>query len=190
MNNEIRKYISKYVDVTNDIETALEEAVFIKCFDKGTILLREGAYSNECYFILKGCIRSYYIKNGDEKTIEFYTEEQSITPSSYGTSTPSEYYLECNEDTMAAVGTPEIEREMCVKFPQLEVLNRKIAEVIMAKQQDALADFKMNSPEQRYWNLVKNRPNLLQRVPQYQIASYLGITPESLSRIRKRSLSK
>jgi DNA-binding MarR family transcriptional regulator len=56
----------------------------------------------------------------------------------------------------------------------------------MAKQQDTIDDLKMSSPEERYLALLKNRPDLIQRVPQHQIASYLGIKPESLSRIRKR----
>jgi DNA-binding MarR family transcriptional regulator len=79
---------------------------------------------------------------------------------------------------------------MYQKFPQIESLNRAMVEAIMAKQQDSLAEFKMTSPEQRYLNLLKNRPDLIQRVPQHQIASYLGVKPESLSRIRKRILKK
>ena len=60
----------------------------------------------------------------------------------------------------------------------------------MSKQQDTLAEFKMASPEERYLNMLKNRPDLLKRVPQHQIASYLGIKPESLSRIRKRIIKQ
>ncbi|MDO9679661.1 MAG: Crp/Fnr family transcriptional regulator [Bacteroidales bacterium] len=186
MESEILKYLSKYIPITKELEEELSKIEFIKLFPKGTILLEEGKISNECYFIIKGCIRSFYNKDGEEKTTEFYTEEQAVIPSAYGKKIPSEYYVECIEDTIAGVGTPELETEVYRKFPQIESLNRALGEVIMAKYQDTFAEFKMASPEERYLALLKNRPDLIQRAPQHQIASYLGIKPESLSRIRKR----
>jgi CRP-like cAMP-binding protein len=186
MENEILTYLSKYIPITKELEQAILETAFVKSFRKGTLLLEEGKLSNECFFVIKGCLRCFYIKDGEEKTTEFYTEEQAVTPSAYGTKIPSEYYIDCLEDTIAGVGTPEMETEMYLKFPQIESLNRALGEAIMAKYQDTFAEFKMASPEERYRNLLKTRPDLIQRVPQHQIASYLGITPESLSRIRKR----
>ncbi|MDD2286966.1 MAG: hypothetical protein PHQ11_16390 [Paludibacter sp.] len=190
MENEILKYLSRYIPITKELEEEISKIEFIKCFDKGTIILEEGKISNECFFIIKGCIRSFYIKDGEEKTTEFYTEEQAVIPSVYGNKIPSEYYLECIEDTITGVGTPELEKEMYQKFPQIESLNRALGEAIMAKYQDTFAEFKMASPEERYLALLKNRPDLIQRAPQYQIASYLGIKPESLSRIRKRIMKQ
>jgi len=186
MENEIYKYLSKYIPITKELEEELSNIEFIKRFGSGTILLEEGKISNECFFIIKGCIRSYYLKDGEEKTTEFYTEEQAVIPSSYGSKTRSEYYVECIEDTIVGVGTPELETEMYQKFPQLESLNRALGEAIMAKNVETFAEYKMASPEERYLNLLKTRPDLVQRAPQHQIASYLGIKPESLSRIRKR----
>lgn len=190
MDNEIIRYLSKYMSVSKDLEDAIYESDFVRNYKKGTILLEEGKISNECYFIIKGCIRSYYINDGNEITTDFFTEDQSVTPSAYGKKTPSGYYLECIEDTIAGVGTPELETELFQKFPQLESLTRVLVEAIMLKQQDTLAEFKMASPEERYLNMLKNRSDLLQRVPQHQIASYLGIKPESLSRIRKRIIKQ
>lgn len=190
MENEILKYLSKYIPITEELEEELSKIEFIKFFTKGTILLEEGEISNECYFIIKGCIRSFYNKDGEEKTTEFYSEEQAVVPSAYGKKIPSKYNLECIEDTIAGVGTPELEIEMYQKFPQIESLNRALGEAIMAKYQDTFAEFKMASPEERYLALLKNRPDLIQRAPQHQIASYLGIKPESLSRIRKRIMKR
>lgn len=190
METEIYEYLSKYIPITEELEEELSKIEFIKRFGNRTILLEEGKISNECFFIIKGCIRSYYIKDGEEKTTEFYTEEQAVIPSAYGTKIPSEYYLECIEDTIAGVGTPELETEMYQKFPQLESLNRALGEAIMAKTQNTFAEYKMASPEERYLTLIKNRPDLVQRAPQHQIANYLGIKPESLSRIRKRIINQ
>ena len=190
MENEILKYLSKYIPITNELEEEISRIEFIKCFDNGTVLLEEGKISNECYFIIKGCIRSFYIKDGEEKTTEFYTEEQAVIPTVYGDKIPSEYYLECIEDTIVGVGTPELETEIYQKFPQIESLNRALGEAIMAKNQDTFAEFKMASPEERYLALLKNRPDVIQIAPQHQIASYLGMKPESLSRIRKRIMSQ
>jgi len=186
MKNEIYKYLSKYIPITKELEDELSKIEFIKHFRKGTILLEVGKFSNECYFIIKGFIRSFYIKNGEEKTTEFFTEEQAVVPSAYGSRTSSKYYLECIEDTIAGVGTPELELEIYQKFPQIESLNRTLGEAIMANYQESFAEFKMASPEERYLTLLKSRPDLIQRAPQHMIASYLGIQPESLSRIRKR----
>ena len=103
MKNEILQYLSKYTKITNELECAIIKSTFIEKFKKGTILLNEGDISNECYFLLKGCIRSYIIENGEEKTIEFYTEEQVVTPTNYGKSTPSNCYIECAENVIVSV---------------------------------------------------------------------------------------
>ena len=187
--NEFVKYLSKHTSSDELINIIAENAV-IQEFKKGTLLLREGDRVTACYLILKGCIRSYVMKDGEEKTIEFYTEEQSVSPPGFGKSIPSELYLECIEDTIAAIGTPEGEVEMFGKYPELESSSRKMAEEVMENHQSSFADYKVSSAEERYLKLLKERPDLIQRVPQYQLASYLGVQPESLSRIRKRLVQK
>jgi CRP-like cAMP-binding protein len=189
MANEIIKYISKYILVSKELEEAIIKSNFIKFFKKGTLLIEEGKISAECFFILKGCVRRYYIKDGEEKTTEFYTEEQAIPSNVIDKKNTANYFLECVEDTISAVSSPELEAEMYQKFPSLESLTRVMNENIMVKYVETFAEFKMASPEERYLNFLKTRPNLIQRVPQHQIASYLGIKPESLSRIRKRIIN-
>jgi len=186
MDNEIINYLSKHIDLTKEMKSAILDSTSQRVFKKGTILLREGQPSDKCYFVLKGCIRSYYVKDGIERTTDFYIEEESVTPSAYDKNIPSKYFLECMEDTTVVLGTANQEAEVHRKFPALESLTRSFGDDTIAKQQEALAEFKMSSPEERYLSLIKNRPDLIQRVPQHQIASYLGIKPESLSRIRKR----
>ncbi len=186
MKNNLVHYLSKYIEINSELEKALEENLFIKEFPRGTVLLRQGDFCNECYFILKGLIRSYCLKKDEEVTVDFYLEEHSVTPSSYGKKTASDITLECLEDTVAVIGTPEVEEDMYLKYPQLETMSRIIADKMMIEYKESFDDFKTSTPEERYQNLVQRKPELIQRVPQYQIASYLGIKPESLSRIRKR----
>ena len=186
MENHLAQYLSKYVEITEGLEVALSELHLVQEFPKGTVLLKEGQICNECFFIIKGLIRSYYIKEIDEITTDFFMEEQVVSPSCYGTKIPSKLYLECLEETVAFVGTPEMESEVYLKYPQLVSMNQVIGDKIMSNYRDTFDAFKMSSPEERYLALVKHNPELIQRAPQYQIASYLGIKPESLSRIRKR----
>jgi hypothetical protein len=81
-----------------------------------------------------------------------------------------------------------MEAIMFKKFPKFELLFRKLTNELFVKQQISIDEFKILSPEQRYFSLIQNRPDLIQRVPQNQLASYLGITPVSLSRLRVRIL--
>jgi CRP-like cAMP-binding protein len=172
--------------LTEELTQAIIENVLVKEFAKGTILLREGDISRECYFVLKGCVRCYYLKDGEEKTTEFYTEGDVVIPIFYGKPDPSPFFLECVEPVTSAVGNPEFEKEMYDKNPMLEKVNMIMAEVMMAKFQKTHNQYKMNIPEERYRQMLEARPDLIDRVPHYQIASYLGIKPESLSRIRRR----
>lgn len=155
-------------------------------YKKGTILLKEGQLSKVSYYVIKGCLRSYYLVDGEEKVNAFYTEKGYFTPSCLVTNKPAEHYLDCLEDCLVNVSTAEDEAIIMKKFPRFEKLCRAYSEELVVKQKAEFDNFKIASPEQRYINFATERPDLLQRVPQYQIASYLGLTPQSLSRIRKR----
>jgi len=169
----------------------IADNITIQTYKKGTILLKEGAISKECYSVLKGCVREYYIKDGEEKTTAFFTEGQEVVSfTSYTNQTPSKHYLSCVEESTLTVSSPEKEKEMYKRFPKLEVITRTMMELNSGMAQEELASFITSSPEEQYMNLLENRSDLLNRVPQHQIASYLGIKPESLSRIRKRIVSK
>lgn len=190
MENEVIKYLSKHVSLSSELTDIIIESTVIKRFKMGTILLKEDDISNESYLVLKGCMRSYIIQDGEEKTIEFYTEEQAVLPLNYGKEIPSEHYLECIEDTTVTVTTPKHEREMFKKFPEFNSVCHLMSEVIMSHLQKSFAFYKTSTAKDRYLKLIKERPDLSQRVPQYQLASYLGIKPETLSRIRKKLNNK
>lgn len=190
MQNLLFEFIAKYIAITEEEKKAILSLDIFHSVKKGTILLREGQKSKESYFVLKGCIRTYYMVDGEEKTTAFYTEMEPLTPSSVINKTPSEYYVSCVEDGILLISNADMEVEINQKFPKFETMCRKLSEELLAKQQIDFDAFKTSSPEQRYLNLLKNRLDLIQRVPQHQLASYLGIKPQSLSRLRGRIILK
>ncbi len=139
---------------------------------------------------MKGCIRKFYIIDGVEKTTNFYTEMQGEVPECVLNKKPSTYYLSCIEDSIISVSTPEMEADVFTKFPRFETLCRLLSEELLVQNQTSFDHFKNASPHQRYEHLLETRPDLIQRVPQHQLASFLGITPQSLSRLKGRLMSK
>ena len=190
MQNLLFDFISKYVSLSEGEKNAIVALDVFRTVKKGTILLKEGQISKDGFFVLKGCIRSYYIIEGEEKTTAFYTEMEGITPNCVLTKAASEYYIATTEDSVISLSNPDMEAEMFQKFPKFESLCRILSEELIAKQQINFDDFKTSSPEKRYLRMLKKRPDLIQRVPQHQLASYLGIKPQSLSRLRARILEK
>ena len=129
--------------------------------------------------------------DGEEKTTAFYTEGDPVVSfTSYSNQLPSKLFLICMEECVLTVGNQDWEAEMCKRFLKLESIIRIEVEKNAGKTQEAFATFITSSPEERYLQLLNTRADLLNRVPQHQIASFLGITAESLSRIRKRVLKK
>lgn len=186
MTDDLIAFLSRYMPITEELSEALARSSFVRSYPKGTLLLREGERARMGYFILKGCVRSYILKDGEDRTIDFFIEEESVLPIGLGKEVPSEHFLECLEDTVAVASTPEQEARTLAEFPQLKSVCLAMTEIMAQKLQESLARYRTSTPEERYRDLMERRPDLLQRIPQYQIASYLGVKPESLSRIRRR----
>jgi CRP-like cAMP-binding protein len=183
-------FIAKYITLTEEEKGAINSVDIFRSVKKGAVLLSKGQQSKNSYFVLKGCIRTYYIIDGEEKTTAFYTEMDALTPHCVINKAPSEYFISCVEDSIITVSNSDMEAEINSKFPKFELMCRKMSEELLAKEQTNFDEFKTSSPEQRYLNLMRSRPDLFQRVPQHQLASYLGIKPQSLSRLRARILEK
>lgn len=190
MHDLLFDFISKYISLTEDEKNVLLSLDLFRSVKKGTTLLKKGQKSLDSYFVLKGCIRIYYIIDGEEKTTAFYTEMDALTPHCVINKAPSEYFISCVEDSILTVSNSEMEVEVNSKFPKFEMMCRILSQELLAKQQIDFDEFKTSSPEQRYLNLLQKRPDLIQRIPQHQLASYLGIKPQSLSRLRARILEK
>lgn len=188
--SDLRNFIADFQMLTPDEVDTITNGTNIQQFDKGTLLLKEGQVSDKCYFVIKGLVRQFYLIDGEEKTTAFFMEKEPVNAfTSNNTKTPSKHYIECIEDCVLTVGTDNLIENMCQKVPRLENVMRVEVEKNAGKFQDEYAAFIMSSPEERYLNLLEKRPGLMNRVPQHQIASFLGVKPESLSRIRKRLLT-
>jgi CRP-like cAMP-binding protein len=191
MKNILVNYFSKISQLSADEKKAIADSMVTRDFKKGTFLLREGQLSVDTYFILQGCIREFIVSDGDEKTTNFFTEEQwLISLNNFRPNNPTIHNWVCVEDTTLVVGNEEKAQAIFKKFPRFETISRVVMEAAFSEQVNVLTSYLTDSPEQRYLKLLKARPALFQRVPQYQIASYIGVKPESLSRIRKRVLQK
>lgn len=188
MKDNIIQYMKRYTTQSDAELEKIAEALPVTTFEKGTILLHQGEVPDKCYFVLKGCVRQYAVdENGKEITYNFFTEEQSVVIFNQQTEDKaSNYTICCMEDCVLVEGDLSIEQDMYDTYPILEKMTRKIIEENIGDIHYDFAAFMASTPEERYKTLLKKRPGLMDRVPQHQLASYLGITPESLSRIKKR----
>ncbi|HRF81048.1 MAG TPA: Crp/Fnr family transcriptional regulator [Flavobacteriales bacterium] len=190
MQQKLFAFIAKYMTLTDEEKSVVGSLDIFRSVKKGTVLLSAGERSRNSYFVLEGCLRTYYVVDGEERTTSFYTELEALTPPCVVSRTPSDYYISCVEDTILTVSDADLEVDMNSRFPRFESLCKVLSEELLAKERTDFAAFKTSSPEERYVNLLRTRPDLVQRVPQHQLASYLGIKPQSLSRLRARLIEK
>lgn len=189
MESILRRFIEKLEKFDKDEINAIVEHTQAEAFKKGDIILKQGDICDTCYFVLKGCLRQYQLIDGEEKTTGFFLDgEPVVSYSSYLKRTPSDYYLSCVEDCILLTGTREQEQELHRKYPKLEHLTHTLMLQDYDKAENYIALLNCYKPEDRYLILLKTQPELLNRIPFRQIASFLGVTPESFSRIRKRIL--
>lgn len=190
MENKFVNYFSRITALSIQETNAIAESMIVKKFNSGAIILKQGEPANDTYFVLEGCIRQYCLVAGEERTTNIYTEDQWIIAfNETGETTPSSHFLICHEDTTVVVGDEQKAQVLFAQFPRLETISRLIVEKAFSEQKKNTDAYLIEKPEQRYLSLQKSRPDLFQRIPQYQLASFIGVSPESLSRIRNR-LSK
>lgn len=162
--------------------------VFVeKVVTSKTIILNEGEVANKVYFIKKGCLREWFNKDGKDITFQFFFENQAVASfDSFMNNKPSIFTIESIEPSiLLSINKDDFEeiRSIVPKFQ--DGFQDYLLQRFGNYSQLFLSHIK-NSPQERYAELVKNHPEIIQRIPQHYIASYLGITPILLSRIRNR----
>ena len=191
MENKLIEYFSKFRILSKEEKEIITKDLKIVGFKKGTILLKEGQHSYDNYFVISGCVRQYILKDGDERVTNFYTEEDWILPAiGQDSSLASKFFLECVEDCFLVIANDKDGSELMKNNLKFQELAQLILEKEIMKQQQHFAEFQNSTPEERYLKLQQSNPNLIERVPQFQLSSYIGVKPESLSRIRKRIAEK
>lgn len=151
------------------------------------IILKEGEISKRLYFINKGCIRLWSNNNGNEITTQFFFENDLVCSiESFLKNKPSMFYLETIEDCNLLVIKKSNWKIILDENPEYKEMSFHFATERIFNYFDHFLSYIQDKPEERYLKLLKNKPHILQRVPLQYIATYLGITTVSLSRIRGR----
>ena len=174
--NEAEKLIlfRQFTDF-NDSELEIFMPYFeTRMFKKKSILLDIGKISNEVFYIIKGCIRLYCEKDREELSTYFFTENMFAgSYDSFLSRRPSKVAIESLEECEVLVLSYEAQEDLYKVFPKMNEFIRKAIEQRFVLLHDLFISYLLNSPEERYITLLNDRPDLLQRIPQHQIASFL-----------------
>jgi CRP-like cAMP-binding protein len=164
-----------------------EKLLTIKRLEPKTILVSEGSMANEMIFIRKGCIRAWYNADGQDITLQFFIEGNSVTAiESFLKNIPSNINIETLEECEVGILKKATFSELIKNDPEFKGWFYETAIDKLLTHHNRLLSLLKDKPFFRYQQLLAENPAIFQRIPQYYIASYLGITPVSLSRIRNR----
>ena len=185
---QIHRYVSRFVQLTPAEFELFNEALTPRLIPKKTLLLRAGDVCDFEGYINKGCIREYFIdRKGAELTLEFAVEDWWVSDiTSFENQTASSMYIETLEDCEILMLSRSAKEALLQKVPKLERMFRLMIQRHLTVVQNRLFKSMVFSAMDKYMAFIKRYPTISQRVPQHYIASYLGISPEFLSRLRKR----
>ncbi|WP_299684388.1 Crp/Fnr family transcriptional regulator [uncultured Dokdonia sp.] len=181
-------YIKKYIDLTAEEETIVLSKIIDRRYLKNQYIIQQGDICKTINFIIAGCTKMFYVdEEGQEHIIMFSVEDWwSSDLGSFITQTPADFNIQCLENTQLIQFTFDKLEGLYKEVPKLERLFRKITErAFVASQKRVVRNFSLSAKEQ-YLTFKNTYPKIEQRVPQYMIASYLGITKEFLSKIKSQ----
>lgn len=186
------KFADQFVSFSPKEKELIKQRIVLRDVPKNYILVDLGDIAQEIYFIKKGCLRFYYLTDEGDEVTGFIFQENMIAGSaeSFYTQQPSIQVLETLEESELLVLSNDSMNYLYDVVPKMNVLTRKILEQRMAFAQKLVASLIIHKPQDRYIAYRDLHPDLENRIPQHILASYMGITPVSLSRIRRRIAKK
>lgn len=181
----INNISERYSVLSPDCKSELSDIAQVLNLKKETLLVKEGEYADKTYYIVKGCARAYYLKDGKDISDWFAFENDFISSiQSFFLNIPSPHYIELLEDTTLLEISREDAYKLSDKYHDFERMTKNIVVKTMLQQQERIASMQFHTAQKKYDNLLAIYPTITQRIPLTHLASYIGITLETLSRIR------
>jgi CRP-like cAMP-binding protein len=173
--------------VNESLKAELVKRVSIVTYQKGDLIIDARQVSTTSYYILDGLTRTYSLKD-DKELIEYFSSknEWANSPRSWRTGKPDIYYVDALEDTTALCIQVEDMIYLFNHFPELDRYGRLSMTTLLDHLMDRIASFRFTSAAEKYLHFKQTYPAIYHRIPLGMVASYLGISPETLSRIRSR----
>ena len=187
MYSRVLTNIARLIKLTEEEQAYFTSLLQVKRIRRRQYLLQEGDIARQEYFVNSGCLRAYYIDGkGVEHVVQFAVEDWWINDLySFLTQRPARYTIDALEDTEVLMFDKAAWEALFIQVPKFERYFRLMLQNSFIAQQERLIAAMSQSAEERYLQFIDRYPQFEQRIPQHQIASFLGIAPESLSRIRK-----
>jgi len=173
----------------NENEAKTVRRYFIsKTLKKGELFIKQGQYCNDIAFICKGTVRVFYNdENANEISCFFMNENNFISSfTSFLTHTPTKENIEAIDEVELQLITREALEKMSAEVPKIQIWRRVIAENLFILMERRIAMLQSQSAQERYENMIKENGDIILKVPLQYTASFLGITPQHLSRLRKK----
>lgn len=188
----INNYVSRSIQLTAEELEYFNGILEYKMVPKKTILLQAGDICNFELYVNKGCIREYYMDSkGMEITLQFAVEDWWMSDiTSFQDQTPSNMYIETLQDCELLILSRSAKEKLLLQVPKFERMFRLMIQRHLSVVQNRLVKTISYTAMEKYLEFIKRYPTIPQRVPQHYIASYLGISPEFLSKLRTRLLKK
>ncbi|SEB01542.1 Crp/Fnr family transcriptional regulator [Pedobacter hartonius] len=186
MLDQFKDYLRKHITITDEQFDFISKDIKVKTFEKNKLILSPGETSAKTYFVTEGLLRCYSIDSkGKANVIQFAPELWWLSERNGFFNEPSDFYIDAIESTTALMIPRNYINDSAAHVPCLYDFNNNILNNSIRFMQKRINMLLSATAEERYLDFIKLYPNLTLRVPQWMIASYLGITPESLSRVRK-----
>jgi CRP-like cAMP-binding protein len=189
MATDLKKFITKYVSLSEDELEDIASKFNPKAVQKNDYLLKQGNTCKDLVFVQKGCLRLYYIKDDIEVSVWFaFPQSSAIEIYSFISENPSNYFLQAIEDSEVLYLPRTQLNKLYQSQPKMQEMMRNFWEDVILNLVDRFTALQTDSAEKRYLDLL-DKPDYLEKIPQKYLASFIGVTPTSLSRIRKQIIS-